>query len=97
MYVEKTMEIITYPNNILRRISKEVSLPISNEDKETLNEMFAYVKEHKDTAVGLSAIQIGIAKRMCAIRFTQHNKTISYKLINPKIIRGLFICDRESR
>ena len=80
------MEIIKYPNSKLREISKPVKLPLSAEDRQTLDEMYAYIKDPANGAVGLSAIQIGIAKRMCAIRIVG-DKTIGYKLANPKIIR----------
>lgn len=80
------MEIITYPNDILRQVSEPVEFPVSQEDKNLLNQMFAYLKEHSNKAVGLSAVQVGVLKRMCAIRFTQNNKLVCYKLVNPKII-----------
>jgi peptide deformylase len=80
------MEIVKYPNTVLRRVSDEVSVPVPPEDKNLLNELFSYVKEHSDIAVGLSAIQVGIPKRLCAIRFTRNGKTVTYKLVNPKII-----------
>jgi len=80
------MNIIKYPDPILREISEPVKLPLSNEDRKVLDEMFSYVKEHSNVAVGLSAVQIGVLKRICAIRITGE-KTISYKLVNPRIIR----------
>ena len=80
------MEIIKYPHPILHTESKEVPLPLSKEDAELLDEMFKYVKEHQDEAVGLSAVQVGHLKRMCAIRFKQGGKTVAYKLVNPKVI-----------
>ena len=91
------MNIITYPNGYLRSISKEVSLPLQEEDKKLLNELFQYVKEESDSAVGLSAVQVGVAKRMCAIRFKIGDKTVAYKLVNPKIISHSQkkVCDVE--
>ena len=80
------MEIIKYPNQKLYTKSKEVRLPLSKEDKALLDEMYSYVKEHKDEAVGLSAIQVGVPLRMCAIRRTINGKTFNYKLVNPKIL-----------
>lgn len=74
-------EIVKYPNETLREISKEVSLPLSEEDKTLLNEMYRYVK-NSDNAVGLSAIQVGVPKRLCAIKF----EGFAYKLANPKVI-----------
>ena len=80
------MNIIKYPDERLREISKEVKLPLSTEDKRLLDEMYAYIKDPANGAVGLSAIQIGIAKRMCAIRITGE-RTVGYKLVNPRVIR----------
>jgi peptide deformylase len=80
--------IIVYPNPLLREKSAEVKLPLSKEDKALLDEMYAWLKEHNDTAVGLSAIQVGIPKRMCVIKHTMPSgKVVNYKLVNPKIIR----------
>ena len=80
------MEIIKYPNEILKQKSKEVRLPLSKEDKALLDSMYNYVKEHKDEAVGLSAIQVGVPLRMCAIRRVSDGKAFNYKLVNPKIL-----------
>lgn len=80
------MNIIRYPDPILREISEPVKLPLSSEDRRVLDNMYSWVKEHSTEAVGLSAIQFGIAKRMCAIRITR-DKTIGYKLVNPKIVK----------
>lgn len=75
-------EIILCPNPILRSTSSEVKLPLSEEDKVLLTEMYKYVKDNEGKAVGLSAIQVGVPKRMCAIRYNG----INYKLVNPKIL-----------
>ena len=80
------MNIIKYPDPILREISEPVKLPLSNEDRRALDDIYSWVKEHSNEAVGLSAIQIGIPKRMCAIRITGE-KTVGYKLVNPKIVK----------
>ncbi len=81
------MEIIKYPNEVLKQKSKEVKLPLSKEDQALLDEMYSYVRNHKDKAVGLSAIQVGVPKRMCAIRLCRDGHTFNYKLVNPKIVR----------
>ena len=80
------MKIVKYPDPILRTVSKPVTLPLSKEDKELLDNMFSYVKENQETAVGLSAVQVGVPKRMCAIRVKIDGKTVAYKLVNPQII-----------
>ena len=79
------MNIIKYPNEKLREISESVKLPLSAEDRKILDDMYTYIKDPTNNAVGLSAIQIGIPKRLCAIRLVSE-KTIGYKLVNPKII-----------
>ena len=80
------MNIIQYPNPILREISKEVKLPLSAEDKKLLDDMYNYLKENED-AVGLSAIQVGVPKRMCAIRIRDYGGAVfSLKLVNPRIV-----------
>lgn len=79
-------EIVKYPSPILREISEPVKLPLSVDDRKILDEMYSFVKDPASNAVGLSAIQIGIKKRMCVIRLVGE-KTIGYKLVNPKIIK----------
>ena len=80
------LEIIKYPNEILRQKSELVKLPLSKEDKDLLDELYSYVKVNTDTAAGISAIQVGVAKRMCAIRTIIGDKLYNYKLVNPKIV-----------
>lgn len=82
------LEIIKHPNEVLRQISEPVKLPLSREDRKLIEDMYKWVKENSDTAVGLSAIQVGIPKRMCAIRYVTKNSSFSYKLVNPEIIRS---------
>lgn len=93
--------IIKDSDPILRVKSKDVPLPINDEDKNLLLEMFQYVKESTDEkiakeknlrpAVGISAIQLGIPKKLIAIRLVdvdKNNKEIVYEycLVNPKIV-----------
>lgn len=82
------LEVIKHPNETLRQISEPVKLPLSREDRKLIDDMYKWVKENNDRAVGLSAIQIGIPKRMCAIRYVTKNSSFSYKLVNPEIIRS---------
>ena len=69
--------VIDDKNPLIREKSKEVSLPLSDEDRHTLMEMYQYLVDSQDEekaekydlrpGVGIAAIQIGIPKRMCAI------------------------------
>lgn len=80
-------EVLKEPNPILRQISKEVELPLSDEDKQTLNDLYAYVREHNVDCVGMAAPQFGISKRLIAYRYRDNDgRLIQGKLVNPKII-----------
>jgi len=76
-------DIIKAPNPILHEVSEQVRLPLSKEDKQLLDEMYAYVKDPESRAIGLSAVQVGVLKRMCAIIIENQR----YKLVNPRIIK----------
>lgn len=81
------LEIIKEPNPILKQISEPVKLPLSKEDKALLDEMYNWLKEHSEEAIGLAAVQFGYLKRMCVIKIKDGGVTHSYKLVNPKIVR----------
>jgi peptide deformylase len=76
-------DIVREGDPILRQVTDEVSLPISDEDRETLECMMQYLKNSQDPklqkkfnlreGVGLSANQI-------------KGKLFEYALVNPKII-----------
>ena len=80
------MQIIKLPNPILREKSEPVHIPLTVEDRDILNSMYRYVKENQDTALGISAVQIGQLKRLCAIKYAHENHMVVYQLANPKII-----------
>ena len=85
----------------IREKSQDVELPLSKEDEETLRAMLQYVEDSTDEekaeklnlqpAVGISAIQIGIPKKMTAVVVHLKDKndediTYKYMLVNPKIV-----------
>lgn len=91
-------DIIDEKDKRLRLISKEVTIPLTSEDKETINKMIEYLtnsqidklaKKYKlRPGMGLSAIQLGIDKRYIVIVHEQEIKETfkTYVVINPKII-----------
>lgn len=95
-------DIIDDHNKKIREISNEVSLPLSDEDRELLLNMHEFLVNSQDPeisekydlrpAVGIAAIQLGIPKRMCAIHVLDYDsegnvsKVNDYALVNPKII-----------
>ena len=91
------LKIVKDSNPIMRNVSKEVSLPLTKEDKELLDEMLNYLKLSQDeeyaekhnikAGVGLAAIQVGYLKRMFVVYYhDDEGKEISYQIVNPKII-----------
>lgn len=91
------IKIIKDSNPIMRKKSLEVSLPLSKEDKNTLDLMLEYLKKSQDpeyceknhirAGVGLAAIQIGLLKRMFVIYYHKNEEeVVQYQLVNPVII-----------
>lgn len=90
--------IVKDDNNLIRQKSEDVLLPLSNEDRALLMDMLKYVdnstikeiaeKENLRPAVGISAIQVGIAKKMTAVilKDEEGKKVVEYALVNPKIV-----------
>jgi len=90
--------IIKDDNKLIREKSLDVTIPVSDEDRTILMQMLKYVddstveeiaeKENLRPAVGISAIQIGVPKKMTAILLKdgEGNKICEYALVNPKII-----------
>lgn len=80
--------------------SKDVEMPLSKEDKDTLDEMLQYLKDSQDPAfreknpkvregIGLAAPQIGINKKMLVIYYSrdpEEKEFTQYQLVNPKIV-----------
>ena len=90
--------IIKDDNPLIRSKSVDVALPLSQADRDLLMSMYRYVDESTNEAiakeknlkpaVGIAAIQVGVAKKMTAIilKDDEGNKTFSYALANPKIV-----------
>ena len=90
-------KIIKDKNPIMRKKSLPVEMPLSKEDKDTLDEMLNYLKLSQDeeylkkhnvrSGIGMAAIQIGILKRMFVVYYpVGENEYVEYELVNPKII-----------
>ena len=88
------------PNEVdkrLRKVSKEVTFPLSKEDKENVQDMITYLtmsqieeyakKYDLRAGMGLAYVQIGIPKRIFVIVEELEDETFkNYIIINPKII-----------
>ena len=90
--------IIKEGNELLRKESVDVTIPLSIEDKNTILEMVGYLFNSQNASkakelglrpgVGLAAPQIGINKKMFAIFCNDMNgKTWLMAVVNPKIVK----------
>lgn len=90
-------DIVREGDLILREVTKEVTVPLTEEDRGTLIAMMQYLKNSQDPAVakkyglrpgiGLSANQIGLNKSMFTAYFTnEKGEPQEHYVINPKII-----------
>ena len=95
-------DIIDDSDKRIRTKSQEVEMPLSNKDRQTLQDMYDLLVNSQDPkisdkyelrpAVGIAAIQLGIPKRMCAIYICDYDEngevthSDSYGLVNPKIV-----------
>ena len=90
-------DIVREGNVVLKQVAKEVELPLSLEDKETICEMMNDLYDSCDEetckeydlrpGVGLAAPQIGVSKRMFVIAApNEKGQFFELAIINPKII-----------
>ncbi|MCQ2088142.1 MAG: peptide deformylase [Bacilli bacterium] len=91
------LKIVKDTNPIMRKKSQEVPMPLSDEDRKTLDDMLEYLKLSQDeeyaskhnirSGVGLAAIQIGLLKRMFVVYYQAgEGEYVQYQLVNPKIM-----------
>ncbi len=91
-------DIIKDTDPRIREVSEDVSWPLSKADLTIMNQMIDYVRSSQDPveakernlrpAYGISAIQIGHAKKMMYIRIENNQgfEPEEFALINPRII-----------
>ena len=90
------LKIIKDSNPIMRKKSLPVELPLSKQDKDTLDAMLNYLKLSQDEeyaekhniqpGVGMAAIQIGLLKRMFVIYYQTEDGPVEYQIVNPVIL-----------
>lgn len=92
-----TMENIIFdPHPLLRTVVDEVALPLTDEIKQIMNEMAEFLTNSQDKkiakqyglreGVGIAAPQIGLNKRIIAVRAEDEKGVLhEYVLANPKI------------
>ena len=98
----KTKDILDEKDKRLRQVSKEVTFPLSKEDKDTIDTMIKYLHDSQieelsekydlRPGMGMSAVQLGILKRYFVVvneisdPDDQEKEFETYILINPRII-----------
>ncbi|WP_102272565.1 peptide deformylase [Cytobacillus massiliigabonensis] len=96
-YMITMKDIVQEGTDVLRVKTKEVNIPLLEEDREALLCMLQYLKNSQEPSIakkyklrpgsGLSANQIGLDKRMFAALFTnERNEEAEYMMINPRIV-----------
>ncbi len=93
----KMKDILDEKDKRLRQVSKDVSFPLSKDDKETIEKMIEFLRNSQidelakkydlRPGMGLAAIQLGIPKRyFVVVHEYDEGEFETYVLINPKII-----------
>lgn len=94
----KNKDILDEKNKKLRQVSEEVTFPLDEKDKKTIELMIEYLtnsqietlaeKYDLRPGMGLAAIQLGIPKRYFVVVHEQKKKETfkNYIIINPKIV-----------
>ena len=98
----KTKDILDEKDKRLRLVSKEVTFPLTKKDKELIDTMIKYLHDSQieelaekydlRPGMGMSAIQLGVAKRFFVVVYEltgpddEEKEFETYILINPKII-----------
>ncbi len=107
-----TNNIIQDGHPTLRKIAKDVEIPLSNENLKIALDLMEYLNNSQDEeisqkynlreGVGLAAPQIDKQLRMFAIKFDDGNEYLEEIFINPKIyyfciLGGLLVIQGSSR
>ena len=73
-------EVLKYPDTFLRQKSHVVMLPLSEQDRELIEDMSLTM--YKENGIGLAAVQIGYLKRICVLDISP-SRANPIVMINP--------------
>ena len=93
----KMKDILDEKDKRLHQVSKEVTFPLDEKDKETIDDIIEYLtnsqieelaeKYNLRPGMGMAAVQLGILKRyFVVVHEYEPGKFKNYILINPKIV-----------
>ena len=74
------MQIVKYPDTFLRQKSEIVKLPLSDADRELIEDM--RLTMYKENGVGLAAVQVGYNKKICVLDISP-SRANPIVMINP--------------
>ncbi len=91
------IKILNETDKRLHQVSKEVKFPLTKEDKDMINDMLVYLqmsqideereKYNLRAGWGMSAVQLGVLKRIFVIAEEKEDKNFqNYIIINPEIL-----------
>lgn len=91
------IKILDEKNKVLHQVSKDVTFPLSEKQKQDINDMITHLtmsqieveREKYDlrAGMGLSYVQIGVLERIfVVVDEVEHETFENYVIINPKII-----------
>lgn len=91
IYQPSDVKIVSLPDKILRTKSKDVELPLSEENIELANRMIYHIEDSQKpfstfrAGVGVAAIQYGIQKNVFYVKLTQDDNSVVFDdvLFNP--------------
>ncbi|MGX9339482.1 peptide deformylase [Mycoplasma sp. 332] len=94
MFKFEDVSIVQLPKKILREKSKDVEIPLSQENIDLIEKMIFHVSDSQKQntkfrpAVGVAAIQYGIPKNIFYILIVDNNNNVIFNdaIINPKLI-----------
>ena len=96
-FMLKMSDILDESDNTLRKVSEEVTFPLSKTDQKNIDKMIKYLHDSQieelsekyklRPGMGLSAVQIGVLKRYyVVVHEYEEGKFDTYVLINPKMV-----------
>ncbi len=91
------INILNENNKLLRKVSEEVTFPLSSEYKKMIDDLLLYLKMSQNekyiekydlrAGMGMAFVQVGILKRIFVISIEEEDGSFTeYTIINPKVI-----------
>lgn len=88
------MKVIELPNKKLRQQSKNVDLPLSQQDQKIAEMMIDYIDKSQEknsnvrTGIGIAAVQLGFLKRMFYVNIPASDLNPHFRdfIINPEVL-----------